>query len=174
MAERDGIQGGGGERPPVSGAGDQIWSREPPLGLKHLFWKTQPSRVQDGAGRRGWDRRSNDPYHPLLGPVSTRMPMKTSQRRRARSAAPRCDPCLPVSMPTPSLSLQGSAGRGLPSPPPCLSHPPAKVHSQTVSRLRLSCGLEVLGGLLPNSFQKTLLKKTISSAPPILPRISLP
>lgn len=34
MAERDGIQGGGGERPPVSGAGDQIWSREPPLGLK--------------------------------------------------------------------------------------------------------------------------------------------
>uniref|UniRef100_A0AC11D906 PDZK1 interacting protein 1 n=1 Tax=Ovis aries TaxID=9940 RepID=A0AC11D906_SHEEP len=49
-----------------------------------------------------------------------------------------------------------------------------KVHTQTVSRLGLSCGLEVLGGPLPSAFQKTLLKRTISSAPPILPHISLP
>lgn len=104
--------GGGGERPLDSGAEDQIWSREPPLGLKHLFWKTQPSQVQDRAGRRGWDRRSNDPYHPLSGPVSTRMPMRTSQRRRARSAAPQCDPCLPVSMPNPLPLCTGIGRKG--------------------------------------------------------------
>lgn len=127
MAERDGIQGGGGERPLASGAEDQIWSREPPLGLKHLFWKTQPSQVQDGARRRGWDRRSNDPYHPLSGPVSTRMPTRTSQRRRARSTAPQCDPCLPVSMPSPLPLCIGIGRKGPvfsnlhhgPAPPSC-------------------------------------------------------
>lgn len=79
----------------------------PLLGLRHLFWKTLPSQMQDGSGRRGWDRRGNDPCHPLSGPVNMRMPMRTTWRRRrgARSAAPQCDPCFlvpDVQAPTPA------------------------------------------------------------------------
>lgn len=59
-----------------------------------------------------------------------------------------CDPCLPVSMPSPLplCDRDRQEGACLPTSTTVLPHPPpAKVHTQTVSRLGLSCGLEVLG-----------------------------
>lgn len=53
MEEGDGVQGA--ERPQVSGCGQG----NPFLGLQHLFWKMLPSQVQDGAGRRGRDRKGD-------------------------------------------------------------------------------------------------------------------
>lgn len=47
VEEGDGVQGGGAERPWVSGCGQG----NPLLGHKVLFWML-PSQVQDEAGRR--------------------------------------------------------------------------------------------------------------------------
>lgn len=86
-----GVQGGGAEKPPVSGVQDQMWSGEPLLGLK-MFILKDTVLTQAGAGRRGWGGRCNDHCHPLPDRTSMRMPMRMSLWRRAGCGAPPCDP----------------------------------------------------------------------------------
>ena len=191
--EGDGVQGGGAERPRVSGTQDQIWWGNPLLGLERLLWKMLPSEVQDGAGGRG-GMEGAVTCHPLSGPASTRMPMKTFPRRRAGSGAPPCDPrwsevpaLIPGACDGSSAHPPGhfflcagiySMGQ-LPQPhmaPPSPELSPARVRAQTVNGLGLGCGPGVSwgGGVPTQSNQKTLLKRTVSSAPPLLPPVSSP
>lgn len=142
--EKGGIWGGGAERHPSLRCSRADVGRATPLWDWNIYSERHcPHECRLGQGR-GRDGRCHDPCHPLSGLMSMRMPMRTSLRRRAGSGAPPCDPaCLwpPVLIPLIHSSAQGSSVMGqllqpTPPHPPCTV--PAKVRTQTVSRLGFS------------------------------------